>query len=230
MRWEPDRTAGGALPETPVPLLTAMGRGIRNRCPVCGEGKVFEGFLRVVPECSVCKAPLGQLRADDAPPYVVIFLVGHLLVPIVFWVERVYEPPMWLHMVVWLPLFTLLCMLMLRPIKGAVVGWMVTLGFTGEEHGPDPAAAPLGADDEAGGHSPNREEMRVAREAGAAAAADHVAPVPGVDHSASEAGQPADMDYYREDNATGSSLTLTAVAMPIVLLLLILFGALWYWM
>ncbi|SCY24559.1 hypothetical protein [Paracoccus tibetensis] len=104
-------------------------------------------------------------------------------------------------------------------------------GATGDKvNYPDPAAAPLGADDEAGGHSPNREEMRMAREAGAAAASDYVAPVPGVDHSASEAGQPADMDYYREDNATGSSLALTAVAMPIVLLLLIVFGALWYWM
>ena len=98
-----------------------------------GKGKVFKGFLSVVPECSACGAPLGLLRADDAPPYIVIFLVGHLLVPVVFWVERHYEPPMWLHMAVWLPLFAVLCTLLLRPVKGGVVGWMTRLGFLERE-------------------------------------------------------------------------------------------------
>jgi len=132
MRWEPDRAAQ-SLPETQASFLKAVGRGVRNRCPICGEGKVFKGFLRVVPECAACGAPLGLLRADDAPPYVVIFLVGHLLVPVVFWVEKNYEPPMWLHMVVWLPLFAVLCTLLLRPVKGGVVGWMTRLGFLERE-------------------------------------------------------------------------------------------------
>ncbi|HEY4251517.1 MAG TPA: DUF983 domain-containing protein [Roseomonas sp.] len=126
MRWEPVR----ALPATAatVPSFgTALGRGARNRCPQCGEGRVFDGYLKVVPECSVCHAPLGELRADDAPPYFTIFLIGHLLVPFVFWIERAYQPPMWLHMVVWLPLFTVLSMAALRPVKGAVVGWMYRL-------------------------------------------------------------------------------------------------------
>ena len=131
MRWEPDRAAEQPLPTMP-PFLTAVGRGIGNRCPVCSEGKVFRGFLKVVPECAVCGAPLGRLRADDAPPYVVIFLVGHLLVPGVFWVERHYEPPMWLHMAVWLPLFAVLCTMLLRPVKGGVVGYMTRMGFLDE--------------------------------------------------------------------------------------------------
>ena len=135
MRWEPDRAAQQPLSITPPPFFTAVGRGIRNRCPICGEGRVFRGFLRVVPECAVCGAPLGQLRADDAPPYVVIFLAGHLLVPGVFWVERVYEPPMWLHMAIWLPLFAVLCTLLLRPVKGGVVGYMVRMGFLEPEEG-----------------------------------------------------------------------------------------------
>jgi len=53
----------------------------------------------------------------------------------VLWIERAYMPPMWLHMVVWLPLFAAACILLLRPIKGATVGWMMKLGFTGDEHG-----------------------------------------------------------------------------------------------
>jgi uncharacterized protein (DUF983 family) len=135
MTGMPDR-ADRALPPPPhatPSFLSAVGRGLCNRCPVCGEGPVFGGFLRVVPECAVCGAPLGRLRADDAPPYVVIFLVGHLLVPVVFWVERAYEPPMWLHMAVWLPLFAVLCTLLLRPAKGAVVGYMTRMGFLDEE-------------------------------------------------------------------------------------------------
>jgi uncharacterized protein (DUF983 family) len=135
MRWTPESGAAAAV--TPAlaapPLWTAVRRGLANRCPFCGEGKVFAGYLKVVPECSHCHAPLGLLRADDAPPYFVIFLVGHLLVPPVFWVEKAYQPPMWLHMVVWLPLFAIACTLLLRPIKGAVVGWMSTLGFVAAE-------------------------------------------------------------------------------------------------
>jgi uncharacterized protein (DUF983 family) len=138
-RWEParDATEAPALP----PLWTMLKRGAVNRCPVCGVGKVFAGFLTIAPECTNCHTQLGRLRADDAPPYFVIFIAGHLLVPVIFWVEKAYEPPMWLHMVVWLPLFTVICTLLLRPVKGAVVGWMLKLGFKGDE--PDMPALPL---------------------------------------------------------------------------------------
>ena len=139
-RWQP----AAAIEPGPRPsMLAAIGRGLRNRCPVCGEGKVFAGYLRVVPECAACGAPLGRLRADDAPPYIVIFLTGHLLLPPVFWVETAYTPPMWLHMVVWLPLFAVVCTLLLRPVKGAVVGWMMHLGFGDADSPHDrPAALP----------------------------------------------------------------------------------------
>ncbi len=135
MRWTP--TPSLSAPPAPLPPLgLAVRRGAMNRCPSCGEGPVFAGFLRVVPECARCGTPLGRLRADDAPPYFTILLVGHLLVPGVLWVEKGWMPPMWLHMAVWLPLFAILCTLVLRPVKGAVVGWMLTLGFAGDEHGP----------------------------------------------------------------------------------------------
>ena len=137
MKWESDAPTPA---RGTVPLLTSVGRGLRNRCPVCGEGAVFQGFLRVAPECGHCHAPLGRLRADDAPPYVVIFLAGHLLIPPVLWIEKAYEPPMWLHMVVWLPLFAVVCTLLLRPVKGGVVGWMTSLGFLAEEVPAAPAA------------------------------------------------------------------------------------------
>ncbi len=138
MRWEPDRSAP-ALPYTqPASFWTAVGRGLRNRCPVCGEGRIFQGYLKVVPECTVCHAPLGMIRADDAPPYFTIFIAGHLLLPPVLWVEKAYQPPMWIHMALWLPAFTIACLLLLRPIKGATLGWMMRLGLTGSEHGAAP--------------------------------------------------------------------------------------------
>ncbi len=130
-RWEPARDAAEAAPMPP--FTTMLWRGARNRCPVCGEGKVFAGYLRVARECTHCHAPLGRLRADDAPPYFTIFIVGHLLVPPIFWIEKAYQPPMWLHMAVWLPLFTAICILLLRPVKGAVVGWMLRVGILSDE-------------------------------------------------------------------------------------------------
>lgn len=133
MRWEPDRSAPAMSYAQPTSFWQAVGRGARNRCPVCGQGRVFQGYLKVVPECEVCRAPLGRLRADDAPPYFVIFIAGHLLIPPVLWIEKAYQPPMWLHMVVWLPLFAIVCILLLRPVKGATVGWMMRLGFEGTE-------------------------------------------------------------------------------------------------
>jgi uncharacterized protein (DUF983 family) len=146
MRWEPDRSAP-ALPYTPPDSFwTAVSRGVRNRCPSCGEGRIFAGYLKVVGACSHCGAPLGRLRADDAPPYFTIFLTGHILVPPVLWIERAWQPPMWLHMALWLPLFTAACILLLRPVKGATVGWMMKLGFTGVEHG----GADDGRDDDRG--------------------------------------------------------------------------------
>ncbi len=135
-RWEPIRSADADSATPPASAWTVIRRGMRNRCPVCGEGKVFRGYLRVVDDCEVCHAPLGSLRADDLPPYITIFIAGHILLPPVFWVERAWMPPMWLHMAVWLPAFTIACILLLRPIKGGTVGWMARLGFEPQAEAP----------------------------------------------------------------------------------------------
>lgn len=135
MPWTSEQVAPApAAPQTPV--ATAMLRGAKGRCPVCGQGRLFRGYLRVVESCESCEAPLGRIRADDAPPYFTIFIAGHLLLPGVFWIEKAYQPAMWLHMAVWLPLFAVVCTLLLRPVKGATLAWMLRLGLTGEEQGP----------------------------------------------------------------------------------------------
>lgn len=130
--WQPDRSeAPRALP----PLRVSLWRGARNRCPVCGEGRVFRGYLRVVDECEACRAPLGQLRADDAPPYFTIFIAGHLLLPPVLWIERHYQPEIWFQMAIWIPVFAIVTTLLLRPVKGATVGLMSRFGFGNETTG-----------------------------------------------------------------------------------------------
>jgi len=121
--------AAPAQPARPPSMGVALRRGAANRCPVCGEGRIFAGYLRPVPACAACGTPIAALRSDDAPPYITIFLAGHLLVPPILWVERAWMPPMWLHMVLWLPLMTLACLVLLRPVKGAVIGLMLRLGL-----------------------------------------------------------------------------------------------------
>lgn len=141
MPWtsEPDAPA---LPAMPAPIGTAMARGARGRCPCCGQGRLFDGYLRVVEACEACGTPLGRVRADDAPPYFTIFIAGHLLLPGVFWIEKAWQPAMWIHMAVWLPLFAIVCTLLLRPVKGATLAWMLRLGLTGDEQGPVVAVPP----------------------------------------------------------------------------------------
>ena len=100
-----------------------------NRCPVCGEGHVFDGYLTVTPRCEACGVPLGRVRADDAPPYFTIFAVGHIVIPLLMWVERAYEPSMFTLSAIFLPMTLILSLLFIRPIKGATVGMMYRLGF-----------------------------------------------------------------------------------------------------
>lgn len=128
IRWQPDRSAK-PVPWPVPPMPVALARGARCVCPACGKGKLFQGYLRVMPECAACGAPLGLARADDAPPYFTIFVLGHIMVPLMFWVERSYDPPMWLEAAIGLPLAASLALLLLRPIKGATVGLMLKLGM-----------------------------------------------------------------------------------------------------
>ncbi len=127
-RWTPNRMPA-AVPWPQPPLLVALGRGLFCRCPACGEGRLFDGYLTVLTACSRCKAPLGSARADDAPPYFTVFFVGHLVVLGMVLVERAYQPPLWVHAAIWLPLTLALSLLLLRPIKGATVGLMLKLGL-----------------------------------------------------------------------------------------------------
>lgn len=112
---------------------SGMLRGLTRRCPHCTEGAAFDGYLKVVDKCGHCHAPLGRMRADDAPPYFTIFLVGHIVVPLMLITERLYHPADWLHAALWLPLTVVLTLAFLPYVKGGVLGMMWGIGIRGDE-------------------------------------------------------------------------------------------------
>ncbi len=127
-RWEPDRST--PLNAWPMPTLaTAVGRGLRGQCPACGKGRIFNGFLTVAAECHDCGAPLGLAQADDAPPYFTILVVGHIIIPLLFIVDRMSQFPTWIMSAIFLPLTLVLTIGLIRPIKGATVGLMLNLNM-----------------------------------------------------------------------------------------------------
>jgi uncharacterized protein (DUF983 family) len=127
-RWQPDRSF--KPPPWPLPPMgTAIGRGVLGRCPACGKSHLFNGFLRVVPECTNCHAPLGLARADDAPPYFTILITGHIVIPLMLMLERSQQPPIWVMSAIFVPLALVLSVGLLRPVKGGTVGLMLTLNM-----------------------------------------------------------------------------------------------------
>jgi len=114
----------------------AVLRGARLRCPACGKGALFRRYLKVVDHCAACGEAMHHQRADDFPAYVVIVIVGHIVVSLVLLVEMTYRPPLWVHAMLWLPLTVALALLLLPPIKGALVGLQWALRM----HGFDPDA------------------------------------------------------------------------------------------
>jgi uncharacterized protein (DUF983 family) len=125
--------------------MTAMLRGARLRCPACGTGKLFSGFVKVNHTCAYCGEALHHQRADDAPAYFTIFIVGHVAVGGVLWMERAYMPSPWLQAAVWLTVAVAMSLLLLPPIKGILIGlqWALRMhGFAGPAGEPVPEPEP----------------------------------------------------------------------------------------
>lgn len=105
----------------PHGILGAIGRGLRGKCPACGEGRLFRAYLKVADNCPACGEELHHHRADDFPAYLVIIITGHILVPIVLAVETEIVPPIWLSVTLWPTLAFATALALLQPVKGAVV-------------------------------------------------------------------------------------------------------------
>jgi uncharacterized protein (DUF983 family) len=117
----------------------ALKHGFRGRCPKCGEGKLFRAFLKVDDACSACGQDFTAHRADDLPAYLVIVIVGHIVVPTALMIETNYSPPVALQLAIYLPLTLVASLVLLQPVKGAVVGVQWALRMHGfDEENPEP--------------------------------------------------------------------------------------------
>ena len=109
----------GNVPPRPD-LWTAIQRGLTQRCPICGEGKLFRSYLKLSDRCSRCEARLSDLRADDGPAWATILIVGHLIVPFFIVTVRSHAPD-WVYYAVLFPLTIALTLALLPRCKGAFV-------------------------------------------------------------------------------------------------------------
>ncbi len=95
--------------------------GLLGRCPRCGKGKMFSGILTVVPQCNVCGLSFSFADAGDGPAVFVTLIGGFLVLGAALWTELTYQPPFWVHLVVFLPLTAIVCIGLLRPAKGLLI-------------------------------------------------------------------------------------------------------------
>lgn len=120
------------------PVGQAMLRGFRCRCPHCGEGKLFQAFLKPVKECKVCGENYLPQRADDLPAYLTIVIVGHFVIAAVMYFEATTKLSLLAHLMIWTPITIVLALILLQPVKGAIIGlqWAQYMhGFGGSEEG-----------------------------------------------------------------------------------------------
>ncbi len=103
------------------PPVEPVGAGLKGKCPRCGEGRLFSGFLTVAPRCGVCRLDYGFADAGDGPAVFVILIIGFVVVGLALWAEVSFGPPLWLHFLLWIPLTLVLCLTGLRLIKGVLI-------------------------------------------------------------------------------------------------------------
>jgi uncharacterized protein (DUF983 family) len=103
------------------PPQPPIATGLRGRCPRCGEGRLFDGFLKLAPRCAACGLDFSFADSADGPAVFAILIVGFIVAGAALLTEVAYSPPIWLHFVLWMPLVLVLCLGSIRPLKGVLV-------------------------------------------------------------------------------------------------------------
>jgi uncharacterized protein (DUF983 family) len=116
-------TEPGAAPRSRGRVWLGLRRGVRRKCPSCGLGALFRGYLSVKPVCAVCGNDNEQYPSDDFAPYVTIFLVLHLMVPVLIIADKVLAPSVWIEALIALPVFLAATLALLPFAKGGVIGF-----------------------------------------------------------------------------------------------------------
>jgi uncharacterized protein (DUF983 family) len=107
--------------EQATPTTLPIGRGLRARCPRCGEGRLFKGFLTLRDKCDHCGLDYDFADAGDGPAVFVILIGGFIVVFAAMITEILYQPPYWVHAALWLPLILIVTLAPLRPLKGLLI-------------------------------------------------------------------------------------------------------------
>src|SRR5271163_1744972 len=102
-------------------VLQSALRGLACRCPRCGRGKLFSGFLTLAPRCQACGLDYTFIDTGDGPAVFIIMLAGAIVVACALIVEVKYQPPFWLHAALWLPLILVTTLLPLRSMKALLI-------------------------------------------------------------------------------------------------------------
>ena len=105
-------------PPVPVSFLRA---GLMCRCPNCGTGRLYSGYLKVAETCAHCGFELRKHDAGDGPAVFVVLIVGAIVVALALWVEIAYQPSYWVHLVIWTPAILGGCLGALRPAKALLI-------------------------------------------------------------------------------------------------------------
>lgn len=103
-------------------IWTGMRRGAMCRCPNCGEGRLYAGFLKPTAHCESCGQDNTIYPSDDLPPYLTVFVVGHLVVGLYLWLSFAFALPDWVQLSIWLPATALLGLALLPVMKGVSIG------------------------------------------------------------------------------------------------------------
>lgn len=101
--------------------VNPVSAGLTGKCPRCGQGNLFSGFLGIRKSCQACGLDFSFADSGDGPAVFVIMLVGFVIVGLVLFVELSFQPPVWVHLIIWLPLTVVLSGLVLRPLKGLMI-------------------------------------------------------------------------------------------------------------
>ncbi|RCK51223.1 hypothetical protein TH25_09620 [Thalassospira profundimaris] len=132
MTPDPHETSHEYPPESGASrFFTGLRRGFRRKCPNCGHGLAFSGYLKIRETCDFCGHKLGEYRCDDAPPYFTILIVGHLVVPGALAVEQSGTPSLALQLGIWIPVTLALTLGLLPFVKGGVLGVQWAMGIRG---------------------------------------------------------------------------------------------------
>jgi uncharacterized protein (DUF983 family) len=108
----------------PDRAITAFLRGAKGHCPRCGEAPLFRQWLKPVDRCTHCSQDWSVQQADDFPAYIGIFVVGHLLAPVIIFMIATLGLSAWVTLAVMLPVAVVMLIAMLQPTKGAVIAFL----------------------------------------------------------------------------------------------------------